>query len=74
MITKEYCESVIIPTYMKGDRFSGENRRWVSFISIAFKLFRRAPSTREGSICEDRACHFAGWGCIGQTLALQQMI
>ncbi|MBM6549358.1 reverse transcriptase family protein, partial [Streptococcus dysgalactiae subsp. equisimilis] len=78
-IPKDWCESVIIPIYKKGDRSSCENHRGISLVSIASKLLagiilRRLSSAREQTTRENQAGFRPGRGCVDHIFTLRQIL
>jgi hypothetical protein len=78
-VPHEWCESVIVPIYKKGDRSSCENHRGISLVNVASKLLagiilRRLSDARERYTRENQAGFRPGRGCIDHIFTLRQIL
>ena len=78
-VPRDWCESVIVPIYKKGDRSSCENHRGISLVTIASKLLtgiilRRLSAARERGTRENQAGFRPGRGCIDHIFTLRQIL
>jgi hypothetical protein len=78
-VPRDWCKSVVIPIFKKGNRTSCENHRGISLVSVASKVLtgivlRRLTLTRECQIRENQAGFRPGRGCIDQIFTLRQIL
>lgn len=78
-VPQDWCKSVVVPIFKKGDRTSCENHRGISLVSVASKLLtglllRRLTCSREKQIRENQAGFRPGRGCIDQIFTLRQIL
>ena len=78
-IPLDWCKSVVVPIFKKGDRNSCENHRGISLVSVASKLLtglllRRLTGTREKQVRENQAGFRPGRGCIDHIFTIRQLL
>ncbi|CAH8450567.1 unnamed protein product [Schistosoma margrebowiei] len=79
VIPSDWSQSLIVPVYKKGQKYSCDDHRGISLTNIVSKMLasiilRRLNEAREEQIRENQAGFRPGRGCIDQIFTLRQVL